>query len=288
MEIHTPDNSNKNSNRSSRQGSVCSLEDTAVNSLLSKYKLNYKFDTVKGDKDRCFSRFFLPNESLPVSVDLRSLWGEIFDQGELGSCTSNSIAGQIRYALYKGNGPIIHPSRLFVYYNGRVVSGDPIDEDNGLSIRDGCVSVKRYGVCSENMWPYHIHKFAVKPSNECYSEAASTNHFSYFSVPQNLNQIKQCLAQKYMISFGARLYESFMSNHTSRTGFVNMPSSNEMEVGSHAMCIVGYNDKTRLFAVANSWSVEWGNAGYCFIPYDYITNPNLCSDFWSIRYHQSF
>lgn len=100
--------------------------------------------------------------------------------------------------------------------------------------------------------------------------------------------MKQCLAQKYMISFGARLFESFMSNYTSRTGMVSMPLHNEQEVGSHAMCIVGYNDKTRLFAVANSWSSRWGNNGFCFIPYDYIMDSNLCSDFWSIRYYPSF
>ena len=67
-----------------------------------------------------------------------------------------------------------------------------------------------------------------------------------------------------------------------------MPAADEMEIGAHAMCIVGYNDKTKLFAVANSWGNKWGNNGFCFMPYDYLINPNLAGDFWSIRYYPSF
>lgn len=259
-----------------------------INILLSKYKLNYVFHPTKDDKDRCFARFFLPKESIPISIDLRPLWGEIFDQGELGSCTSNSIAGHVRYILFKSRGPSLHPSRLFIYYNGRVVAGEPFNEDTGLSIKDGCVSVNKYGVCDEAMWPYNINKFATRPSDMCYSEAAKNNQFSYFNVPQTLDQIRQCLSQKYLISFGARLFESFMSSATARSGMVQMPSSDEVEIGSHAMCIVGYNDRTRLFAVANSWSDRWGRNGFCFIPYDYICNKNYCGDFWTLRYHVEF
>jgi hypothetical protein len=30
--------------------------------------------------------------------------------------------------------------------------------------------------------------------------------------------------------------------------------------------------------------IPWSEApGYCWIPYDYLTNPHLASDFWAIR-----
>lgn len=254
---------------------------------LTKYKLNYVFEK-KDDKDRCFSRFFLQKLTLPPCIDLRSNWCEIFDQGELGSCTSNSIAGHVRYVLYKYSGPAVHPSRLFIYYNGRLESGLPLDEDTGLSIKDGCKTIKKQGVCDEELWPYNVRKFMNKPSPECYETALKCSNFSYYCVPQTLNHIKQCLAQKNMISFGARLYEGFMSESTSKTGVVQMPKDTEQEIGSHAMCIVGYNDKTNMFAVANSWSEDWGDNGFCYLPYEYVTNPKYCGDFWFIKYMNDF
>ena len=47
--------------------------------------------------------------------------------------------------------------------------------------------------------------------------------------------------------------------------------------------LVGYNDATSRFLSQNSWGTGWGMAGYFTIPYDYLTNPNLSSDFWVVR-----
>lgn len=64
------------------------------------------------------------------------------------------------------------------------------------------------------------------------------------------------------------------------------------------MLAVGYSDRSNAFIVRNSWGEEWVNArrrdrlswgffqgdqGYCYIPYEYMTNPELCSDLWTIR-----
>jgi C1A family cysteine protease len=44
----------------------------------------------------------------------------------------------------------------------------------------------------------------------------------------------------------------------------------------------GVSDQSHEFLVSNSWSKRWGIDGYCWIPYDYLTNLHLASDFWSI------
>ena len=46
---------------------------------------------------------------------------------------------------------------------------------------------------------------------------------------------------------------------------------------------VGYDDSIRRFIVQNSWGDKWGVGGYFYIPYDYLTNPRLASDFWRIK-----
>ena len=49
-------------------------------------------------------------------------------------------------------------------------------------------------------------------------------------------------------------------------------------VGGHAVCCVGYDDMKQHFIVLNSWGTEWGDRGYCYIPYQFIVNNDLCND----------
>jgi C1A family cysteine protease len=49
------------------------------------------------------------------------------------------------------------------------------------------------------------------------------------------------------------------------------------------MMPVGYDDQSRIFVVRNSWSAGWGIDGYCWIPYDYLTSPNLSVEFSTIQ-----
>ena len=61
------------------------------------------------------------------------------------------------------------------------------------------------------------------------------------------------------------------------------PSIREAALGGHAVLAVGYNDAGQRFIVRNSWGSKWGKKGYCFMPYAYLTDPDLAADFWTIR-----
>src|SRR4051812_38919528 len=57
-----------------------------------------------------------PPAALPKKVDLRSGCPPVYDQGELGSCTANAIAGALQFDLIKQKMPdVFSPSRLFIY-----------------------------------------------------------------------------------------------------------------------------------------------------------------------------
>lgn len=45
---------------------------------------------------------------------------------------------------------------------------------------------------------------------------------------------------------------------------------------------VGFDDIEEVFIIRNSWSDKWGDNGYFYMPYEYILNRNLASDFWVI------
>ncbi len=77
--------------------------------------------------------FFLDNIK---HVDLRDKCPPIYDQGELGSCTANAIAAAFEFdELNQFNNKDYKPSRLYIYYNERLLEGTT-DEDSGASISD--------------------------------------------------------------------------------------------------------------------------------------------------------
>ena len=220
--------------------------------------------------------------ALPPSVDLRRLCPAVYDQGMLGSCTANAIAAAIEFDRLKQKLPDFVPSRLFIYYNERVIEGT-VGLDSGAQLRDGIKTVASQGVCPEPEWPYDIAKFTRKPPAKAYNDSETDRAISYQSLVQDLNQMKGCLASGYPFVFGFTVYESFEGAAVRQTGHAPMPASRERAIGGHAVMAVGYEDARQWFLVRNSWGPRWGMAGYFTLPYSYLIQAVLSKDFWTIR-----
>ena len=222
--------------------------------------------------------------TLPPSVDLRpGCPTEIYNQGELGSCTANAIGCAHQYMQkQQKQTEIFIPSRLFIYYNERVMEGT-VRSDSGAQLRNGIKSIAAQGVCPESEWEYDISKFRNKPSLPCYKHATQHQVLKYYSVPQTLLDMKTCLASGFPIVFGFAVYSSFESMEIAKTGIVQLPGSHESQRGGHAVLAVGYDDSTSRFLIRNSWGAGWGMGGYFTMPYEYLTNPNLACDMWAIK-----
>jgi C1A family cysteine protease len=220
--------------------------------------------------------------ALPTTVDLRPECPPVYDQEQLGSCTANAIGGAIQFEQIKQNINNFVPSRLFIYYNERVIE-NTVSTDSGAQIRDGIKVVVKQGAPPETDWPYDITKFADKPPAVAYSDAAKNKVTSYQRVTRALAQFKGCLASGYPFVFGFTVYDSFESATVAQTGHVPMPQPSEKVVGGHAVVAVGYDDTNQWFIVRNSWADTWGMKGYFTMPYQYLLETNLSDDFWTIR-----
>jgi C1A family cysteine protease len=222
--------------------------------------------------------------NLPAAVDMRAQCPAVYDQGQLGSCTGNAIAGAIQLDRLKEKlRPDFVPSRLFIYYNERVIEGS-VGIDSGAQIRDGIKTVSKEGVCSEHLWPYNVARFTRKPTARAYKAALKCRAVSYSRLVANLRQLKGCLAEGYPFVFGFTVYDSFESEAVAKTGVMPMPDlATEKVVGGHAVMAVGYDDAQQRFIVRNSWGDGWGQKGYFTMPYAYLTDPNLADDLWTIR-----
>lgn len=238
---------------------------------------------VPDQRDHLYS---VPREvlgALPPSVDLTASCPPVYDQGQLGSCTGNSIAAALEFDADKqGIAGYTTPSRLFIYYNERVME-HTVASDSGAQIRDGVKSVATQGACPETEWVYDITKFAVKPTDQCYVDAKTHRAIAYQRVTRTLAQMQGCLADGYPFVFGFTVYESFESQQVAQTGVAPMPAPNEQVLGGHAVLAVGYDNASQTFRVRNSWGSGWGQAGYFTLPYQYLLSTGLSSDFWTIR-----
>ena len=95
--------------------------------------------------------------------------------------------------------------------------------------------------------------------------------------------MKECLHQGFPFVFGFLVYESFESQEVASTGNMPMPQKHEKVLGGHAVMAVGYDDEKKVFIVRNSWKDTWGDKGYFYCPYAFMTNSEYCSDFWVIQ-----
>jgi C1A family cysteine protease len=232
-------------------------------------------------RDLLYSAPMFIMRKLPVKIDLRTKCPSVYDQGALGSCTANALGGAFQFGQKKQAIPDFLPSRLFIYYNERVLINSVLS-DSGAFIRDGIKTMNAQGVCNEKDWPYIIPQFTLKPPAALYKKARTNQVLSYLRLNNaNLNQLQSCLAEGFPFVFGFTVFESFQI--ISKNGIMPMPTPQEKRLGGHAVMAVGYDDAKKMFIVRNSWSKNWGDQGYFYMPYSYITDTNRADDFWTIR-----
>ena len=103
-------------------------------------------------------------------VDMTSKMPPNYDQGELGSCVENAIAGLFEYDQILSGYVAFVLSRLALYYMVRAAEGT-IREDSGSTIAEGINALVKNGACPEPLWPYDITKYKVKPPTKVYTTA---------------------------------------------------------------------------------------------------------------------
>lgn len=251
--------------------------------MANKYK---KYGWIADTPDHRDLKFSPPRhlvESLPALVDLRPQMPPVYNQGDLGSCTANAVAGDLEFNMIRQSKPNYTPSRLFIYYNERVIE-NTVRSDSGAQLRDGIKAVVRWGFCPETDWPYEISQFTKKPPRLAYKKAAENKVQQYSRVSQNIDDMRACLAGGDSFFFGFTVYSSFESQAVANSGIMPMPNRMEQILGGHAVLAVGYDDARQVFIIRNSWGEGWGDKGYFYMPYSFIADNSLADDFWTVTY----
>jgi C1A family cysteine protease len=171
--------------------------------------------------------------------------------------------------------------------------------DTGAFLRSTIGALVLFGVPPEEYWPYKIADFEKEPTAFCYAFAQNYQTIKYYrhdppdtTVDVLLNRIKTYLSAGHPSMFGFTVYSSI--DQADKTGKIPYPYKGEKIEGGHAVVAVGYDDKVKIkntgkggiettgaLLIRNSWGTGWGDAGYGWLPYEYVLK-GLAEDFWSI------
>jgi C1A family cysteine protease len=232
-------------------------------------------------------------KKLPTKVDLRPLCPRVHEQGHPLTCTAHSVAGAFQFEQRRLELKDFSPSRLFIFYNTLAdMRARHVPKKEGANLRAALKAVAQHGVCPEKDWPFSLTKAAMakKPNHRAYqlAEHHKITRYERMVMGQSsraafLRLMKCRLAEGFPFVFAFLVHESFESEHVAKTGIMPMPKRGEQLRGWHAVMAVGYDDRNQRMLVRNSWGWSWGIKGYFWMPYDYITNPRVTADFWTIR-----
>ena len=220
---------------------------------------------------------------LPAVVDLRRHCPPVYDQLHLNSCSANAIAAALRFdELKEGHPDVASPSRLFIYYNERVLSG-VVSTNSPVSLRDGYRTVSKVGACSEAMWPYQPQRFRRAPTLACYHAAHRHRAIAYYRIRRAITQLRACLADGFPFVMALAVHKSMGTPAVRKTGLVPVPGRRDRLIGGHAILAVGYQHARKLIIFRNSWGPAWGDHGYGYLPYACFASADLTWDFWTMR-----
>ncbi|WP_341466129.1 C1 family peptidase [Bacillus cereus] len=160
----------------------------------------------------------------------------------------------------------------------------PPPQGRGTNILSAMKVLSNKGVCEETFWPY-------EGCNPCEpncdigapKEGADQNAQQYkinaYAQLDDIITMKRSLVVNGPFVIGIPVHENWWNQEVLSTGKIPMPNGSQ-HVGGHALCVVGYNDETQMFKFKNSWGRNWGENGYGYLPYEYMSLQ--WSEAWSI------
>jgi len=161
-------------------------------------------------------------------------------------------------------------------------------------------AMRLFGAPPESYWPYNIAAFDREPTPFCYAFGQNYQAIKYYRLdpPSTakdvlLERIRTNLAAGLPSMFGFTVYSS-ISQANATGGKIPYPAQGETVLGGHAIVTAGYNDTLKIkntsaggiettgaFLIRNSWGTGWGDAGYGWLPYDYVLK-GIAVDWWSL------
>lgn len=208
--------------------------------------------------------------SLPSAIEPLDAEFPIYNQSTASACVGFSFKEAAQILLWQQLGKRVSISPGFLWYLARAVRGWQ-NRNTGCVISDLIACAAKYGTPSETVDPWDPERFANRPSDEAFDQAADHGLGDY-EATESVLAAKIALHLKHPVIMGTALTESF--DDVKRQGG-NFPVPSGRTIGGHAMTYVAYDDDRAFpewrtvggFKTRNHWTQAFGADGYVWIPY---------------------
>ena len=191
----------------------------------------------------------------------KELTPDVRNQGTVNSCVGFAVTNIMQILNQVETGDRIRFSPGYVYGRCR----DDKATYEGMDIELTLDYLIKTGACYESDFPYNIEMPEIREkvlSHPELDEKARPYHIKAYEVYAYASKQKKYDAVK------TALYQF----KTPILADMDFPG------GSHAVCIIGWNDKTEKFKIVNSWGETWGNKGIGEAAYSKLARGYLLVD----------
>ncbi len=226
---------------------------------------------------------------LPTSVDLREFLPVPQDQGSLNSSTAFAVLALVGYFDARFNGRALDASRLFLYQVALKLLGQ--SRNASVDLRTTFKALVRFGAPPEVYWPYEPDRFNLDPTDAfLFGFRRDYEPIRYLRLDaddgeETLRAVKSFLAAGIVTTFGFPVPGSL----TAESDIAYRPQFDSIR-GGQAVLAVGFDDHRRIASetgallFSGSWGTQWGEQGYGWLPYAYVTN-GFAVDYWTAIRH---
>lgn len=219
---------------------------------------------------------------IPASVDLRSKFPPIGNQGQYGTCVAWAVGYNLKTYLEAvdkqySSSDLSQPSKQFspkdLFWS--ISNSDKGADCNGTGFAPAFDVIQERGIATLATVPYDdLGDCSSSPPSTWTSEANEYKIESYRQIDVTEDNLKGYLADNRAIAIGAALGENFMSWNTDDVLTSDTDTYNGQHA-YHAMTLAGYDDDRGprgAFLVVNSWGTSWGSSGYIWVDYDFFVS----------------
>lgn len=106
-----------------------------------------------------------------------------------------------------------------------------------------------------------------EPDNIDLDLIARNNRLLAYQRVRTCKECKVALALMSPVLYAAEITRSWFN---APKGLIPMPNQNDEIIGSHLVCLLGYNDNKGIFKFINSWGISWGDEGLGYLSYEFF------------------
>jgi C1A family cysteine protease len=213
-------------------------------------------------------------------VDLRRFCAPVENQQTLPACNACAVVSALEFQNLKAGRQHVDLSVLYVYWFARKLAGNEKNKV-GLLCHHATAAVMAYGVCEDKDWPYKVDRWDSQPPERAQRESTRFDAVQYARLASS-DAAKVSLSEGVPVLFGLDIPGAYYDAAASTGLLPGVGTYDHLPMDGHTMLVVGYDDAEKTWLAQNSWGANWGENGYCRIPYDLAAKYTWNDELWAI------